>query len=178
MKTIKITIAFLMLLAIHKVSAQQITNVEMQVTGLTCSMCSQATEKSLRTLPYISEVTPDLNRNLFVLTFNKGEAVSFDQLNKKVQDAGFSVGKLEATINFNQAQIDDNGQAIVGTHVYRFANAKNKVLNGPVKVSVIDKNFISNSAFKQKANTVKFDSYASGQGMVNGKKTRIYHLSI
>lgn len=178
MKTIKITIALLMLFAINKVSAQQITTVEMQVTGLTCSMCSQATEKSLRSLPYVSNVTPDLNRNLFVLSFKNGESVNFDQLNKKVQDAGFSVGKLEATINFNDTKIDDNGQAIVGSKVYRFANAKSKVLNGPVKVSVIDKNFISNSAFKQKASTVKFDSYASGTGVVNGKKTRIYHLSI
>lgn len=178
MKTIKTTIAFLMLFAINKVSAQQVTTVEMQVTGLTCSMCSQATEKSLRTLPYISTVTPDLNRNLFVLTFKKGEVVNFDQLTKKVQDAGFSVGKLEATINFNQAQIDDNGQAIVGSTVYRFANAKSKVLNGPVKVNIIDKNFLSNTAFKQKASTIKFDSYASGMGVVNGKKTRIYHLSI
>jgi copper chaperone CopZ len=178
MKTTKIIMSFLMLFAINKVSAQEITTVEMQVTGLTCSMCSQATEKSLRTLDYVSNVTPDLNKNLFVITFKKDKAVNFDQLNTKVKDAGFSVGKLDATINFNQVKIDDNGQAIVGANVYRFANAKGKVLNGPVKVSVIDKSFISNSSFKQKANTVKFDSYASGTGIVNGKKTRIYHLSI
>ncbi|TKC12612.1 heavy-metal-associated domain-containing protein [Pedobacter polaris] len=178
MKTTKIILSFLMLFVINKASAQQISTIEMQVTGLTCSMCSQATEKSLRTLDYVSNVTPDLNKNLFIITFKKDKAVNFDQLNKKVKDAGFSVGKLEATINFNQAKIDDNGQAIVGTNVYRFANAKSRVLNGPVKVNVIDKNFISNSAFKQKAATVKFDSYASGTGVVNGKKTRIYHLSI
>ena len=178
MKTIKIILSFLMLFAINKVSAQQITTVEMQVTGLTCSMCSQATEKSLRTLNYVTDVKPDLNKNVFVVTFKKDQAVSFDQLNKKVKDAGFSVGKLEATINFNQAKIDDNGQAIIGANVYRFTNAKDKVLNGPVKVNVIDKTFISNSAFKQKAATVKFDSYATGTGVVNGKKTRIYHLSI
>lgn len=178
MKTTKIILSFLILFAINKVSAQEVTTVEMQVTGLTCSMCSQATEKSLRTLDYVSNVTPDLNKNVFIVTFKKDKVVSFDQLNKKVKDAGFSVGKLEATINFNQTKIDDNGQAVVGTNVYRFANAKDKVLNGPVKVNVIDKTFISNNAFKQKSATVKFDSYATGTGIVNGKKTRIYHLSI
>ena len=178
MKTTKIILSFLMLFVINKVSAQQIATIEMQVTGLTCSMCSQATEKSLRTLDYVSNVTPDLNRNLFVITFKKDMAVNFDQLNKKVKDAGFSVGKLEATINFNQAKIDENGQVIIGENVYRFANAKDKVLNGPIKVNVIDKNFISNAAFKQKSAIVKFDSYVSGTGVVNGKKTRIYHLSI
>ena len=167
-----------MLFVINKVSAQQITTVEMQVTGLTCSMCSQATEKSLRTLDYVSDVTPDLNKNLFIIKFKKDKDVNFDQLNKKVKDAGFSIGKLEATVNFNQTKIDDNGQAVVGTNIYRFANAKDKVLNGPVKVNVIDKGFVSNSVFKQKAATVKFDSYATGTGVVNGKKTRIYHLSV
>jgi len=178
MKTTNIIMGILILFVFNKVSAQQINTVEMQVTGLTCSMCSQATEKSLRTLDYVSNVTPDLNKNLFVLTFKKDKAVNFDQLNKKVKDAGFSIGKLEATINFTQTKIDDDGQAIIGNTIYRFTNAKNKVLNGPIKVNVIDKNFISNAAFKQKLSTVKFDSYASGTGIVNGKKTRIYHLSI
>ncbi|MES2417675.1 MAG: cation transporter [Bacteroidota bacterium] len=178
MKTIKIFALFLVLFIANKVSAQQITTVEMQVTGLTCSMCSQATEKSLLTLPSISNITPDLNRNIFVITFKKDKAVNFDQLNKKVQDAGFSVGKLEATINFNQTKIDNNGQAIIGTTVFRFVNAKDKTLNGPVKVNVIDKEFLSKAAFKQKTTIVKLDSYATGTGLVNGKKTRIYHLSI
>lgn len=174
----RITIAFLMLFAINKVSAQQISAVEMQVTGLTCSMCSQATEKSLRTLSYVSNVNPDLNKNLFMLTFKKDGAVSLDQLQKKVKDAGFSVGSLSATINFNQAKVDEDGQLIVDGKVYRFTNVKSKVLNGPVKVNVVDKNFISNSAFKQKLTQFKVDSYASGTGVVNGKKTRIYHVSI
>jgi copper chaperone CopZ len=178
MKTTKIILSFLMLFVINKVSAQQITTVEMQVTGLTCSMCSQATEKSLRTLKYVSDVTPDLNKNVFVIKFKNDKEVNFDQLNKKVKDAGFSVGKLEATINFNQTKIDNNGQAIVGSSVYRFTNAADKVLNGPVKVNVIDKGFVSNAIFKQNSNAVKFDSYATGSGTVNGKKARIYHLSI
>jgi copper chaperone CopZ len=178
MKTTKIIFAFLMLFALNKASAQQVIAVEMQVTGLTCSMCSQATEKSLRTLSYVSNVNPDLNKNLFVLSFKKDGTVNFDQLQKKVKDAGFSVGNLTATINFNQAKVDEDGQVVVGTNVYRFANVKSKVLNGPVKVNVIDKNFISNAAFKQKSAQLKLDSYATGMGIINGKKTRIYHLSI
>ena len=174
----RIILAFLILFAINKVSAQQFSAVEMQVNGLTCSMCSQATEKSLRTLPYVNNVNPDLNKNLFMLTFKKDGLVNLDQLQRKVKDAGFSVGNLTATINFNQAKVDDEGQVIVGGNVYRFANVKSKVLNGPIKVKVIDKNFISNAAFKQKTTELKLDSYASGTGVVNGKKTRIYHLSI
>lgn len=178
MKTTKIIITFLMLFAINKVSAQQVTNAEVQVIGLTCSMCSQATEKSLRTLDYVGNVSPDLNKNLFVINFKKDKAVNFDQLSKKVKDAGFAVGKLEATLDFNQAKVDENGLAIVGNTVYKFINAKNKVLNGPVKVTFIDKNFLSGSAYKQKSTAIKAASYTSGQDIINGRKTRVYHLSI
>jgi copper chaperone CopZ len=178
MKTTKVILIFLMLFGINKAYAQQITAIEMQVTGLTCSMCSQATEKSLRSLSYVSDVTPDLNKNVFVVAFKKGSSVNFDQLNKKVRDAGFSVGNLTANITFDQVKVDEQGQAVIGNTVYRFDNAKNKVLNGNLKVKLIDKNFVPNSIFKQKTATAKFDSYASGTGMVNGKKVRIYHLSI
>lgn len=167
-----------MLFLAVNVSAQKITSADLQVTGLTCSMCSNATQKSLETLDFISSVKPDLNKNIFVLTFKKDADISLDLVRKKVQDAGFSVGGLTANFNFNQVKVDDKGQAIVDGNVYRFVNAKNKTLNGPVKVSVVDKNFISGSAFKKQATTANSDAYASGSGLVNGKKTRIYHLSI
>jgi len=71
MKSLAYIFAFSMLFAINKASAQKITQVEMQVTGLTCSMCSQATEKSLRSLPVVAQVTPDLNKNVFLVTFRQ-----------------------------------------------------------------------------------------------------------
>lgn len=178
MKTFQIFFIFSLLLMFQKAVAQQVQSVEIQVNGLTCSMCSQATEKSLQTLSYVEKVTPDLNRNLFVVSFKKGSTVNFDQLYKKVKDAGFSVGKLDAMIDFNQTKIDDNGQATAGSHIYHFVNTKNKILNGLVKVSLIDRNFVPANVFKQKLNTIKADSYATGMGVVNGQKTRIYHLSI
>ena len=175
MKAIKI-FGIIMLFFAVKVSAQQISSADLQVTGLTCSMCSNATQKSLETLNFISSVKPDLNKNIFVLTFKKDANINLDLVRKKVQDAGFSVGGLTASFNFNQLKIDDKGQAVVDGNVYRFVNAKSKILNGTVKASVVDKNFISGSAFKKQATTANSDAYASGTGVVNGKKTRIYHL--
>ncbi len=169
---------FIGLLSFIHVSAQEVTDVELQVTGLTCSMCSQATETSLKTLNYVSEITPDLNKNVFVLKIKKDKKVNFDQLQKKVKDAGFSVGKLEATVLFNQVKIDEEGQAVIDGTVYRFTNAKNKLLNGAHKMNVVDKNFVPTSTFKSLSETLKSDSYASGTGVVNGKKTRIFHVRI
>ncbi|WP_131538260.1 heavy-metal-associated domain-containing protein [Pedobacter nototheniae] len=177
MKAFKI-LSIIMLFFAAKVSAQQISTADLQVTGLTCSMCSNATEKSLKTLDFIGSIKADLNKNIFVLTFKKGADINLDQVRKKVQDAGFSVGHLTAEFNFNQVKVDEKGQAIVDGNVYRFSNAKNKTLNGTVKATVIDKDFVSGSQFKKQASSVNSDAYASGSGIVNGKKTRIYHLSI
>ncbi|MCX2432033.1 MULTISPECIES: heavy-metal-associated domain-containing protein [unclassified Pedobacter] len=175
MKTIKL-FSIIMLLFAVKVSAQQISTADLQVTGLTCSMCSNATQKSLETLSFVHAVKPDLNKNIFVLTFKKGADVNLDMVRKKVQDAGFSIGGLTADFAFNQVKVDDKGQAIVDGNVYRFINAKSKTLNGTVKASVVDKNFISGPAFKKQAPVVSSDAYASGTAVINGKKTRVYHL--
>jgi len=175
MKTIKIFSIIMLFFAVN-VSAQQISTADLQVTGLTCSMCSNATQKSLETLGFINSVKPDLNKNIFVLTFKKGADINIDLIRKKVQDAGFSVGGLTADFTFSQVKIDDKGQAIIDGNVYRFVNAKNKTLNGTVKASVVDKNFISGSAFKKQSATVNSDAYANGTAVVNGKKTRVYHL--
>lgn len=158
------------------VSAQQISTASLQVTGLTCSMCSNATQKSLETLSFINSVKPDLNKNIFVLNFKKGADINLDLVRKKVQDAGFSVGNLTASFIFDQVKVDDKGQAVVDGNVYRFVNAKNKTLNGTVRAAVVDKNFISNNAFKKQAATINSDAYASGTSVINGKKTRVYHL--
>ena len=176
MKTILNLILFVLLCG--TASAQQITSADLQVTGLTCSMCSKATETSLRSLDFISDIKPDLNKNLFVLTFKKDKAVNLDLLKKKVQDAGFSVGNLQATFAFSKLKVDENGLASSGGNAYRFLNAKNQVLDGKVKVNILDKDFISSSAFKKNVAKFNVPSYASGKGTINGKNARIYHLSI
>lgn len=178
MNTIKSLIILAIFLFAGKVSAQQISSVELQVTGLTCSMCSQATDESLKTLDFIGSIEPDLNKNIFVLTFKKDKTVDFDQIREKVEDAGFSVGNLDATFNFENTKVDEKGLAIAGTNVYQFLNAKDKTLNGPVKATLVEKDFMSGSAFKKKSAEVKLESFKTGSGMVNGKMTRIYHLSI
>src|SRR6185312_14304162 len=138
MKTLKIFIAVLAL-SISAAKAQ-FTKAELQVSGLTCSMCSKATEKSLRTLSFISDIKADLNRNVFVITFKKDVPVSLDQISKKVQNAGFFVNNLKATFNFDNVKINNN-LFNYGGDSYRLVNADGKTLTGPVMVTVVDKGF-------------------------------------
>lgn len=178
MKTFSYIILLSALFSSGTLFAQQITKAEVQVNGLTCSMCSKATETSLKSLGFIDEVTPDLNRNVFVLSFKADQPVDMDQIREKVEDAGFSIGTLSATMNFNNTAVDANGIAQADGHVYQFVNAKSKTLNGPVTAQVIDKDFISASAFKKKAAQLKLATYPTGKGTIEGKEKRVFHLSI
>jgi copper chaperone CopZ len=174
MKTIKISILLFLSFIAAQSSAQQISNAELQVTGLTCSMCAKATETALRRLDFIESIKPDLNKNIFSLSLK----VNLDQIRKKVEEAGFSVGQLTAIFNFKNVKVDDKGMASVDGNTYQFTNSLKKTLNGPVKATVVDKDFISSSSFKKNLAALKLSSYASGTAVVDGRKLRVYHLSI
>ena len=172
MKTFKI------LLAVLAISTQfakaQFVKADLQVSGLTCSMCSKATEKSLRTLTFISDVKPDLNRNLFVITFKKDTQVNLDAISKKVTDAGFSVNKLTASFNFDNLKINNNYHFNYAGNVYHFLNVKDETLNGIQAVTVIDKAFVPASTYKKYAAQITYSCYKSG--MMDGQK--VYHVTI
>ncbi|WP_158825629.1 heavy-metal-associated domain-containing protein [Mucilaginibacter lacusdianchii] len=159
MKTLKIFIA---LLAISIGVAQaQIIKAEVQVSGLTCSMCSKATEKSLRTLGFISDIKPDLNRNLFVITFKPGVPVNLEQISKKVQGAGFFINQLKATVDFDKVKVANNSFTLAGD-TYQVVNGTAKDLNGQEQVTVVNKGFVSSSAAK-KYNSSAVSSTGSGK---------------
>jgi copper chaperone CopZ len=53
-------------------SFAQISKAEI-ATGLTCSMCSNAINKQLKTLPEVVTVETDLNTNTFTVTLKEGD---------------------------------------------------------------------------------------------------------
>jgi len=165
MKTIKIFVAVLALSI--SVAHAQFTKAELQVSGLTCSMCSKATEKSLRTLGFISDIKVDLNRNLFLITFKKDAPVSLDQISKKVQNAGFFVNNLKTTFNFANTKIANNLFSYAGD-TYYLVTPTDKELNGPATFTIVEKGFAPAAVYKK----------YSGPIADNGKPGRIYRIAI
>ena len=164
MKTLKIFI----ILLITTISAKaQFTKAELQVSGLTCSMCSKATEKSLRTLEFIGDIKVDLNRNIFLITFKKDAPVNLDQISKKVQNAGFFVNSLKATFNFDGVKVSDNTFSYAGDN-YRLVNGGDKTLSGLVMITVVDKGFAPAAVYKK----------YSGASADKTEPGRTYHIAI
>jgi len=167
MKTLKI-VALLLVLSAGAANAQ-FTKAELQVSGLTCALCSKATDKALKTLPFIGEIKADLSRNVFVITFKSGQPVNFDEMSKKVQDAGFFVNSLKATFNFDNTKVAGNSFTY-GGDTFQVISGADKLLAGPVAVTIVDKGFAPKSVSKK---------YLAQLSNTPATKTgRVYHVTI
>lgn len=131
------------------VQAQQVTKVSMQASGLTCSMCSNAINKSVKTLPFVEKVMANIQTSTFDIRFKPGSKVDFDLLKKKVEDAGFFVSQFVASVDFNNTAIKANEPVTVGDKTFHFVNTKEAVLNGTKPVRILNKGFVSAKEFKK-----------------------------
>ena len=115
----------------------QVTQVSLQASGLTCSMCSNSINKALRTLDFVLKVDADIKTYTFEIFFKPNSNVDFDLIKMKVENAGFSVAGFVATIHFNNIPILNNQTATMEsllklTIFHRFAyplESRNKNIN-------------------------------------------------
>jgi len=176
---------FIIIAVLFAASTQaQVTRVSLQASGLTCSMCSNSINKSLKSLDYVEKVMANIKTSTFDITFKPGTAVNFDQLKKKVEDAGFFVANLTATVNFiNLIVKQDEHYNIAGMNLH-FLNAKGQVLNGEQAIQVVDKGYVSAKAFKKNQLYTEMECYKTGvagsccskSGLGTG--ARIFHVTI
>lgn len=161
------TILFILSCILFGVNAQsQVSKVNLQASGLTCSMCSNSINKALKTLDFVDKIDANIKTSTFEISFKPGANVDFDKLKKKVEDAGFSVAKFVATIRFNNIKVKPNEPVSVGNKTFQFVSVKENLLNGDKQVKIIDKGFVPSKEYKK--NSVS----ASSKGI------RIYNATI
>jgi len=162
----------------------QVTKVKLQASGLTCSMCSNAINKSLKSLDVVENVKADVSASSFEITFKSGTAVDFDLLKKKVEDAGFFVASMIVTLNVNQVDVSNDAHVDISGMMYHFLNTNKKQLNGETSFKILDKGFVSAKEFKKNSKLTTMACYQTGyMGACckdkNSKTgTRIYHVTI
>jgi cation transport ATPase len=76
-----------------------LNTIEFKVIGLTCSMCSFSTQKSLNKLDFIENITPNLEETSYILEVKDDMFVDFNLIQERVEDAGFFVDKKSIIIN-------------------------------------------------------------------------------
>lgn len=170
------------LLSLHSFS--QISQVTIQASGLTCSMCSNAINKSLKSLPYVDQVKSNIKTSSFDISFKDPSQVNFDQLKKKVEDAGFFVARFDVTMTFNSEEVKNDTHLNIGGTFYHFLNPKESLLKGVKKIQVLDKGYVTSKEFKKNSIYTKMACYHTGiMGGCCTKNSRhagnrIYHVTI
>ena len=171
-------------LCISIASQSQIKTVNIQASGLTCSMCSNSINKALKSIPYVDNVVANIKNSTFEISFKSVDNISFDLLKKKVEDAGFFVAKMEVTVLFDNVKISNDQHLEINGLMYHFLNVPEKIMNGYQVVRILDKGFVSSKEYKKNQKYTTMDCYRTGvMGACCNKKektagTRIYHVTV
>ncbi|MFT3935541.1 MAG: heavy-metal-associated domain-containing protein [Chitinophagaceae bacterium] len=179
----KIIILFMIAFASITANAQ-FTKANLQASGLTCAMCTKAIDNALKALPFIETVKPDIKNSAFNIVFKQDQPADIDAIKTAVEEAGFFVAKFSITGMFNNTEIKNDEHIAIGGKEYHFLNVKDQVLNGEKTITVVDKNFLTPSAFKKYSAATAMQCIKTGKatgccekaGLAAG--TRIYHVTI
>jgi copper chaperone CopZ len=162
----------------------QITKATLQASGLTCSMCSNAINKSLKSLEFVEKVEANIKNSSFDITFKPGSKVDIDKLKEKVEDAGFFVAALSATVHFNNMALTNDSHIEIDGSTFHFLNVKDQTVDGNKTIKVLDKGYVTAKAFKQNSKYTTMECYKTGKAAACCTKagtqegTRIYHVTI
>lgn len=170
MKTFNIHTLIISLLVLMTgiTSYSQISKVDIIATGLTCSMCSNAINKQLKSLSQVSDITTDLNTNTFTVSFNDNQMVSPKVLKDAVEKAGFFVGSMVLTLEPENIKVN-NDKAKIGDTSFVFMDVK-KANSAQTQYKVVDKGFVTQKEYKKLSKTyAKHGSYSS-------ENSQMYHL--
>jgi copper chaperone CopZ len=166
-------------------SKAQFTKASLQATGLTCALCSNAINKAVSKLSFVESVKSDIKNSSFAIVFKANASIEFDDIKKAVEDAGFSIGGLNVTGNFDNITVEKDKHVQIGTTVFHFLNNTEQVLSGEKTVVIVDKDYLSPKQFKKMTNASKMSCVQTGKasgdcctkdGIKEG--TRIYHVTI
>jgi len=179
----QLTIILVMLLTGFS-SMAQYREASLQASGLTCALCSNAINSALKELSFISEVDTDLENSAFTMKFRENATINFDAIRNAVEDAGFSVSSFKVLADMPQTKVVKDTHIQLGGLNLHFMDVQNKELKGATWLSVVDKNFVSTTAFRKYSKSTSMTCYQTGK-MESccslGKKsqsTRIYHVTL
>lgn len=133
------------LVTLFSVTSQaQIAKAEIQATGLTCSMCSNAINKQLKSLADVEDVAIDLNTNTFTVTLKDNNSVKPSIFKENVEKAGFFIGSLILTVK----------PETIAKKPYVLVDGKVST-DKTIQVQVLDKGYVTDKTFKKLSKSYK-----------------------
>jgi copper chaperone CopZ len=163
-------------------SFAQITSIDVQASGLTCSMCSNAILKSLQTLPFVDKINANVKTSTFHIDIKEGNAPSFDLMRKKVEDAGFFIANLEIELQTDTLSIEADQHTDLDGQLFHFMNMPAQTIQGKLRFRLLDKGFVPTKAWKKYATWTNMSCFKTGYTAAccpasSAKGTRVYHIT-
>ena len=144
MNLISKNLVTIILLLSLSISNAQISKVEIVATGLTCSMCSNAINKQLKSMPEVVSVDTDLNTSTFIVILKSNNTLTPKSFKDKVEKAGFFIGSLKVTTNL---ELLKNTNFIIVSG--------NKPITSDVQIQILDNGYVTDKVFKKLSKTYK-----------------------
>jgi copper chaperone CopZ len=175
-------ILFALVMMINVASYAQVEKATLVASGLTCSMCSKAIYQALQKVREIESVKANIKESSYDITFKKNTAISFDDIRKAVENAGFSIAKLQVTFNFDNVVVENDKHVLADGINLHFLHVQPQTLNGEKVLTILDKNFEPLKEYKKSAQYTTMKCFTTGvmesccgHDVANG---RIYHVTI
>jgi copper chaperone CopZ len=91
----------------------QISNVEMQVDGMTCPFCVYGIEKKLKAVGEVMGASANLKTGIVDIKLKKNAPLDIERLNKAIHESGFTPGKIKikATGELTKYKLGSNENA-------------------------------------------------------------------
>lgn len=129
----------------------QISKAEIIATGLTCSMCSNAINKQLKSMAEVENVAVDLNTNTFTVSLKENNTLTPNVLKENIEKTGFFIGSMVLTIDLGTTKIEESKAVKKQSGTYVFVNGGDKTIDGAIKVQVLNDGFVTKKEFKKSA---------------------------
>lgn len=181
MKTIKSMCIVVLLVFSYNTASAKFLKAKVKVTGVTCSMCSNSVHKALSGLSFIESIKVDLESATFFLEFKTDQQVVIDEIRKKIEGAGFSVGELVADFKFDSVVIKNDLHFDHDGSTYHFINVTEQNLDNSVSLRFVDKGLTSVKEYKKYSGMTKMRCIKTGYSSDccnKPAKQRIYHVTI
>lgn len=176
----KSLLLLLLLVGGQQFSFAQFQSARLQAIGLTCALCSKAIHESLQKLPFVAKVEADIQSSAFTILFRNGETQNPDVLKAAVEEAGFFVGELLLEGQWGENIPASSVPFKWGGNWYYFLSPKAVKDKSTFTLSVIDKGFVTDKAYKKYLSQYSKTSLSTGtfsEDSLNlDKKQRLFHV--
>ncbi|MEO1653577.1 MAG: heavy-metal-associated domain-containing protein [Bacteroidota bacterium] len=148
MKTL-LSLIFLLFIPFQE-SPPQIQKVNIQIHGLVCSLCTKSVEESVSKLDFVDQVQANLALTQAEVTFKSNAKISFYQLARAVERAGFSVGGLVVYLESTSQPLPPKG-ILKSTEGFIFQNVGEEILgnDGILALQLVGVDFMEKKEFKK-----------------------------